>query len=923
MKSIIFLLITMIISQGIRAQEGNTGAIAGQLVDKEMEGAPLPFANVVLEGTSIGATTDTEGYFNIQDLEPGSYTIQFSFMGYETVEIPAQVVAGKVTRIHTGLGTNSAALEEVIITTIARKDSQIALMLEQKQAITVKESIGAQELSRLGISDAAGATARIPGVTISEATGDIFIRGLGDRYLYTTLNGLPIPSDDVDRKNIDLDLFESGILEHISVNKTYAAVRAADQASGTVDIRSQRHSGKDRCKLSAQAGINSNVVRKFDRFRVSPAYRELTAGFYHQPMSLQKSLTDQRWDPVERDFPVNHDYGLSWGKNLGDRVRLRFDASRSLDYQYTSGLFREYRSNNLYDHFSEVEIFETTDNTTALADLNWDVAPGHNLEYVSLFINKVTDMVYESGRNGKGVVFEETAPAEGLNQFVRDQNLKQTRLWVNQILGGHRLSEKHELEWAVGYNTLSADEPSRIRNELNIDGAGFIQLGRTGGFQQRKSSQKIDDREISARINDHFRFAGSSPDAFLELGLDYRNKERHFFSRFIGIGEQELNTLHPPSLDAVGSIFTRENLENGLLEIYRLSPDRYNARLTSYAAFAAFNYSRGPWQINLGGRFQQDELHVAFQVNNYPSTLPDSQTRSYGKIYPALNLKFSPTDKSNLRLAVSRTITLPEFKEIAPFEYVSPTGQITRGNPELEASRNLSLDLKYEIFPESGELLSVGGFFKSISDPINRVQDRGAAGIFSYFNAGREARVYGLEFSGALNLIKDDTPTGADLTAGFNLSRMWHSQDLREEHHNGVFIRTFRYNGKEEIGLQGASDWIVNLSLNLQAGSWMGSLAMNYASDKIYALGSPEIQTQPEVYYNDEIVEKGFMVLDAVLSKEFGQRWEIRVKGQNLLNPMIRRVQMIRPSATGIASEQVVRSYSRGAVFSLGIHVNL
>ncbi|NJW55915.1 hypothetical protein, partial [Salinimicrobium oceani] len=93
--------------------------------------------------------------------------------------------------------------------------------------------------------------------------------------------------------------------------------------------------------------------------------------------------------------------------------------------------------------------------------------------FTSLFINKLTDEVYESGRNGEGVVFEETAASEGLNQFVRDQNIKQTRLWINQLHGSHQFSEKNELKWALGYNLIDADEPNRIRNEVNIDGEGF------------------------------------------------------------------------------------------------------------------------------------------------------------------------------------------------------------------------------------------------------------------------------------------------------------------------------------------------------------------------------------------------------------------------------------------------------------------
>ena len=297
---------------------------------------------------------------------------------------------------------------------------------------------------------------------------------------------------------------------------------------------------------------------------------------------------------------------------------------------------------------------------------------------------------------------------------------------------------------------------------------------------------------------------------------------------------------------------------------------------------------------------------------------------TYNNLYPALNLRFALNDQNNFRLAASKTVTLPEFKEVAPFEYVSQTGQVTRGNPDLEASTNFNFDLKWEYFPSAGQLLSLTGFYKKIEDPINKVQDRGSAGVFSYFNAGKQAEIYGLELESKLELISMKKGAAYDLNLGFNASRMWHSQDLKEVRAaDGTFIRTFQYKGLTETGLQGASDWIFNGSLNLVTGNenpFMASLVANYASDKIYALGAPERQTESETFYNDAIVEKGFVTLNTVLSKELGDHWSLKFTGKNLLNPEIERVQNIKPSTTGIETTETVRSYTRGAVLSLGVN---
>lgn len=410
---------------------------------------------------------------------------------------------------------------------------------------------------------------------------------------------------------------------------------------------------------------------------------------------------------------------------------------------------------------------------------------------------------------------------------------------------------------------------------------------------------------------------------YLQLGGNYRNKERNFFSQFFGAEEVTYNTVHPTSIDDLSSVFTTQNFNSKRLQFNKLTPDRYNGILESYGGFANFNFGNEQWNVNVGARYQQDNLDVAFAVNNYPANLPNYASQSYNNVYPSINVKFSPNEDSNFRLAASKTITLPEFKEVAPFEYVSQTGQITRGNPNLTASNNYNLDLKYEMFPSSGELISLTGFYKKILDPINKVQARGASGVFSYFNASDEANIYGLELETKVDAVETDA---YNLNIAGNITRMWHSQDLKDVYDaNGNFIRTFRYNGNSKIGLQGASDWIFNASANFATESdnpFRATLVGAYSSDKIYALGSPDTQNLDliDVQYNDEIIEKGFVTLDLIMTKEFNENWTLQFKGQNLLNPEIERYQAIKPlSGTMPEQDQTVRSYTRGAVLTLGV----
>lgn len=935
----VFICFTAVLS----AQE--TGTIEGTLTDNDAGGSPLPFANVVVKGTTKGTTTDFDGNYTLENVPVGTYTVEFSFVGFETVEVPNVLVeANKFTNVSTGLGASAAALDEVIITVQTSREREQALLLEQKNAVEIRESIGAQQLAKQGVSDAATATTKISGVTSSEASGDIFIRGLGDRYLYTTMNGLPIPSDDVERKNIDLGLFSTRVIQSLSINKTYSSSSSADQASGAVDIASKELSGTEELSVGIRGGVNTNAVQDgvYDNFKVSANQSDVTAGFLGNQnftkailpqnvindvdYTIYPRLTQQSWNTQTATAPVNYRYAISLGKKLGENLKVFATASQSVDHTYRQGVFRQFRSNFIDDTITDATTYTRSVNTTGLLNVDYRLNDNNDLRFVSLFINKLSDNVFEGGRNGEGFVFEETDPDEGLSQFIRDQNTRQTRLWVNQLFGEHQLADNNELTWGFGFNLVNADEPNRIRNEVNFD-EDIVQLGRTGGFQQRKSFQLIDDVEYALIAKDEITFVDTEDsNTALSFGVNYRNKQRDFKSQFIGVEEAVTNRLNPESIDNLGAIFTQDNFEDGDLSLNLIPTDLYDAELDSKAAFVAFNYGKNKVNFNAGLRYQRDELNVDFDVNNFPGRVGVTN-KEYDNVYLTANVKYNLTEEHSLRFASSRTITLPEFKEIAPFEYVSPVGQITRGNPDLQASINYNFDLKYEWFPTADQLLSVAAFYKLIEDPINKVQDRGSAGVFSYFNAGEQADIFGLELESRVNLIKAVDEGDVNLRLAVNATRMWHTQDLREVRDaSGNFVRTFRYKGLTEEGLQGASDYIFNGNLNFTTKSdnpFDASIVANYASDKIFALGAPEIQTESDINYNDAIVEEGYVTLDAIVSKTFFNNWQVRLTARNLLNPEIKRTQLVRPSTTGIERKETVRSYDLGRTILLGLTYKL
>ncbi len=178
----------------------------------------------------------------------------------------------------------------------------------------------------------------------------------------------------------------------------------------------------------------------------------------------------------------------------------------------------------------------------------------------------------------------------------------------------------------------------------------------------------------------------------------------------------------------------------------------------------------------------------------------------------------------------------------------------------------------------------------------------------------------------ALENEEDGSLSGSELNLVFNATRMWHTQDLKEVfREDGQLERSFRYKGIAKTGLEGASDWIFNTSLNFNTtgeNQWAAALTANYASDKIFSLGVPTDQANRDTLYDDAIVENGFAVLNAVVSKELGEHWKLRLKGENLLNPVIKQTQLVRSPITTIETEETVLSYTSGVGISFGLSYN-
>ncbi|WP_299222950.1 TonB-dependent receptor [uncultured Psychroserpens sp.] len=901
---IILFFTSFVYSQG-------TGSIVGKLIDKEYNNEPLAFGNILIKGTTMGTTSDIDGLYGFDELAPGSYVLVYSFVGYETQEISVEVVAGKVTEVNVTMGASAASLDEVVITTTTRKESEAALLLDQKKAVEIKQSIGAEELSRKGVGDAGEAVSKISGISKQSGSSNVYVRGLGDRYQNTTMNNLSLPSTDVNKKNIDLDLFSTDIIENISVSKAYTPSFYGDFAAGNVNINSKEYTGDGFFNISLGSGVNINAIGEDFVRSEGPSFFGFYNRYDNNPFAV---VLSHGVDPQEFDGQINFngavEGGYSYSFDEDTRLSLFATASFSNGSQYREGVARDF-TNVLKVDFPNVEEYQYSTTTTALLNAIFKIDNYNKITYSSLFINSSSDEVGYYGTQGEGFNRDGIASVDprDIGFYTMNVQFNQDRVHVNQFLGNHRsTNEKWELDWGIGYNKVFSDEPDRKRISLenyqfaldsdpNTNPVFYTNIP----FDNQRFFQNIEDDEYNSFINLEHTLTEKVK---INFGYNGRTKERSFSS--IRYGYDIVNRDATPILDVnnFNTIFDVSNLNipdgSGLYNLSVLNPinnaigntnrpglpeNIYNGQLNIHAGYINAEITLGEkWLIVPGLRLESFQQDITYDVINIRQDDPGFRDVYENLFLPSLNIKYALTEDSNLRLALSKTASLPEFKEVAPFVYEDVTVRYG-GNPDLLGgadgngptySEIYNLDLKYEWFLEQGEVVSLGAFAKRINDPINRVVAADATGTQRYFRTGEKADVYGLELELRKNITVDEDGKPI-LGFGFNGSYTFTEQDLEDI--SGTFGTAF---DRETEELEGASKWVFNTDVSysptIKNYKPTATLVASYFSDRIYSIGSGSL---------GNIVEKGVPTLDFVWKSPITENLDLSFSARNLLDPDI------------------------------------
>lgn len=957
LKKLFISFILLIVS--ISYSNAQKGTIRGTVTDAS-NGETLYGVNVVIENTSIGAVTDFDGKFEIS-VEPGIYNLQASFVTYRKLNIVDVVVQkGQVTIVdNISLQEDIAQLGEVVVTAKALRTTEAALLTIKRKSPNLLDGISAANFRKIGDGDAASAVKRVPGISV-EGGKYVYIRGLGDRYTKSILNGVDIPGLDPDRNSLQMDMFPTGIIDNIIVTKSFSADLPADFTGGIVNIETKNfpeepvlnvsiggsynpamhfqsdyitYEGGSRDFLGYDDGTRSNPANNYSDDQI-PLY----ANVLGQPNSPEGQVYQDilgAFNPNLNAMRKNSGMDFSVGVNTGnqnDIGNIKIGHNFSLNYKNATRLYRdaEFGRYGLANNKSLTEL-ETRERqigdygtNDVLISANGGIAVKTSN---SKFALNLMHLQNGESKAGEFLYFNRD---QGANFDAYQTNLEYSEKSLSNalLLGEHYSSDKSwEVIWKLSPTISSISDPdirfTRIRDE-DFDGEN-LSIGSESGYPER-IWRELNEINIAGKIDITRTYKLGQEDAKIKFGGGHTYKQRDYVIENYRLVPDGVTITRDPNV-----IMLPENLwpngENGSgtrfeAQFIPFNPNQYDANISNSAAYVSNEFSFFKDLKAIVGVRAEQYTQFYTGINQQGLELDNEQVLEAFDLFPAVNLIYGLTEMQNLRLSYSKTTARPSFKEASFAEILDPvSGRSFIGGffPDFNAvgeeiwDGNLTptyidnLDVRWELFQKKGQTFSVSGFYKRFTDPIEIVQYVQIAGYFQPRNVGAGEVIGGeVEFRKNLEFI---SPFLERFTVNGNFTLV---QSTIEMAPNEFASRTRNAREGQVIentrDMAGQAPYIINSGLSytdFENGLDVG-LFYNVQGPTLLFVG---IGNRSDVY------SEPFHNLNFNLNKTFGkdERVQVNVGMSNILGDL--REEFFQGFQ---AQEQVFTRYNPGRAFNVG-----
>lgn len=879
-------------------EEGPTGSIRGTITSSE-DGEPVAGARVFVRGRADEAVTGEDGTF-VLTIPEGSWELSVISGSFAAQTVPdVAVVAGQDTPFAIGLVPAGLALDDFTVRAPAITGNTAALLDERRESSAVADVLGAEQMSRAGDSSAASALRRVTGLTLVGGRY-IFVRGLGERYSQTLLNGAMLPSPEPERRVIPLDLFPAMVLDSVVIQKTFSPDMPAEFGGGVVQLRTRRFPVEPVFKLAVTGAWRGGVTntkgftvqeygadvlgagagprRVPEIIETATADRPMVLGDRFTPdgftaddlQAFGQSLNG-RWTPEERTLPP--DFGVQMAVGGGKRFNDDQAVGALLALNWSNQWDNDTYDRSFYSLEPDGSLRETNRFTFDEANNNIQLSGLFTVggqPYQGQEITATTVVLRNTDANGR--IYEGYYEEDDNNIRVQRMQWIERQLFSQQFAGSHDLAMGERpvnLSWRYVYSRATRLEPDRrsVRYDFSERQQAYV-LSQRGDANGRFFNDLLDTAHDAAlNVTVPVRIA-KDRDMKIKVGGWLFLKDREVDTRrftFLNRGIEG---------DVLGGtaeeIFAEANINPDGFQLTEVTQatDNYSGTQTLGAAYAMVEIPILPWLDAMAGARMEHSNQVVTTFKLFdPAEVPIVADLKTVDVLPAATLNIKPLDDLGVRLGYGRTVSRPEFRELSPAYFSGVVGGRPQfGNPDLGRATIDNVDLRIEWFPDRGDVVSASAFYKQFTNPIEQVVVIGADEALTYQNA-RAARNFGFELEFRKNLAFIDEKV-RDLYVAANAAFIFSRIDLGDN--TGVQTNDVR-------ALQGQSPWVINAQIGYDNPELGINAAILYNAtgpriDEVGSFGLPDSYVLP------------FHQLDVVAGVDLPRGFNLGLRAQNLLD---------------------------------------
>lgn len=952
-----FLTFLLLLLAGVTLAQN--GIIRGSVIETST-GDPVIGGSIFVVETSGGTVTDLDGTFEIS-IPPGSYTLQVSYIGYQTLTIEeVEVKAGQVTLLSSlQLSDDNITLEEIVVKASAIRTSESAILFLKKDAPAMLDGISSDRMRLTGDATAVEAAKRVTGVSI-EGGKYVYVRGLGDRYTKTTLNGVDIPGLDPDRNTLQMDIFPSNLIDNIIVSKNFTANMPADFTGGLLNVETKAFPEERFFDVSLSTTFNPSMHLNSDYITYDGGKTDWL-GFDDGSRALPTRANQANIptpisgasDQEVNDFVSSFNpqlatqkqtslLDLNAGISLGDQLSLKndnkigyiFSLSYRSDYKYYDdvkyGEYQRFIDPSRYEmRYATVQNGQLGERSVLLGGLGGLAFKTKHSKY------RLTLMRLQNGESRAGNFFidNDGAAVGQSGYFAESDNLEYNeRSLTNILLNGQHVISKSDwkIDWRLSPTISRSEDPDIRKTAFTLRESGN-QFNAGAGGNPSRIWRYLEELNAVAKVDftKGYQFNGES--AKLLFGASHVYKERDYEILFFDVqffGGQTWENPDPATVLSPENIFP--NRPN---RIYFQSgnndpnPNAYNSTVNNSAAYFSNEFTPftnlktiiGLRAENYVQRHTGRDQRFASGDTENGRNLDNEVVLDNLDLFPSVNFIYSLGTQQNLRLGYARTIARPSFKELSFAQILDPiTNRIFNGSlftyadwgGQLIPTDINNFDLRWELFQEGGQLFSISGFYKQFDNPIElvRIPEQQTSTEFQPRNVGN-GQVFGAEIELRKNLsfLSDGL---RNLSFSGNFTIVESIIDMTSVEFNAR--KTYEKEGetlKDTRQMAGQAPYVINAGLtyaNPDKG-WDAGLFYNVKGQTLEIVGAGLF---PDVYFQP------FHSVNFSISKKIGAEGNTSIDFQmgNILND---RLESFYQSFR--AEDEIFNSINPGRTFGLGI----